>query len=213
MTAGDQSRPWLHRNRWWLPLVPIGLVVMLAGSGYRVQTFWWESGLHREAGSAQAGEYARVSQEFEDALGPTRRTFSVRVASLVEVDEIPVRFESETRAVPKGVDAYQVNLAFRAAPDQDLNGCRVMLLDERGHRYGGDDTDPLGQVYRCVPEDTPGPKIPVLKGDRRGEVDPEAERPDEWVTHTVVLVAQGVQPTKVWIAFLPPDYVSLSLPR
>ena len=213
MTTQEKSRPWLRRNRWWLPLVPLGLVVMLAGSGYRVQTFWWESGLHRETASASAGRYAQVSQEFEDALGPTRRTFAVRVVSLVEVDEIPVKSETETRDVPEGVDAYQVNLRFRADPDQDLNGCKVMLLDERGHRYGGDDTDPLGQIYRCVPEETPGARSPLLKGDRRGVVDPATERPGEWVTHTIVLVPDGVTPAKVWISFFPPDYVSLTLPR
>lgn len=204
---------WWRTNRWWLPLVPIGLVVMVIGSGYRVQTFWWESGLHRETASASPGRYARVSQEFEDALGPTRRSFDVRVVSLVEVEEIPVRSETEQADVPDGLEAFQVNLGFRADPDQDLNGCRVMLLDERGHRYGGDLTDPLGQVYRCVPEDTPGPASPLGEGSRRGVVDPEAERPREWVTHTVVLVPEDVAPTKVWIAFFAPDYVSLELPR
>lgn len=209
----DQPRSWLRRNRWWLLLVPVGLLVMLGGSAYRVQTFWWESGLHREVGSAPAGQYAEVDQPFEDSLGPTRRRFAVRFASLVEVDEIPVQSESETQPVPDDLDAYQVNLAFRAAPDQDLNGCKVMLLDERGHRYGGDDTDPLGQIYRCVPEDTPGPASPLLKGDRRGVVDPDAERPGEWVTHTVVLVPEGVTPARAWISFFAPDYVSLTLPR
>lgn len=209
----DPSRSWLLRNRWWLALLPLGLVVMLAGSAYRVQTFWWESGLHREVSSASAGRYAEVSQEFEDALGPTRRTFTVRVASLVEVEEIPVQYETEMQTVPDDLDAYQVNLAFRAEPDQDLNGCKVMLLDGRGHRYGGDDTDPLGQIYRCVPQDTPGPNSPLIKGDRRGVVDPEAERPGEWVTHTIVLVPDGVTPRRAWISFFAPDYVSLTLPR
>jgi hypothetical protein len=204
---------WLRANRWWLPLVPLGLVAMLAGSGYRVQTFWWESGLHRESASAPAGQYAQASQDFEDALGPTRRTFAVRVANVTEVDRIPGGAGEDERAVPKGVTAYQVNLGFRAEPDQDLNGCQVTLLDERGHRYGGDTTDPLGQVYRCVPEDTPGAASPLLKGDRRGVVDPDAVRPEEWVTHTVVLVPDDVTPTKVWISFAPPDYVSLPLPR
>ena len=204
---------WLRTNRWWLLLVPIGLVVMLVGSAYRVQTFWWESGLHRETASGSSGQYARVSQRFEDALGPTRRTFEVRVASLTEVDEIPDATRSEPRAVPDGVTAYQVNLGFRADPSQDLNGCRVMLLDKRGHRYGGDLTDPLGQVYRCVPEDTPGARSPILKGDRRGVVDPDARRPEEWVTHTIVLVPEHVTPTKAWVTFGPPDFVSLSLPR
>lgn len=204
---------WLHRNRWWLPLVVIGLVVMLAGAGYRVQTFWWESGLHRETGPAPAGEYAQVSQKYQDALGQGLRTFAVRVVSLEQVAEIPVRSEIEKGSVPEDLDAYQLDLAFRADPDQDLNGCRVMLLDAQGHRYGGDDSDPLGQVYKCVPEDTPGPPTPLFKGDRRGVVNPDARRPDEWVTHTVVLVPEGVTPTKAWISFFPPDYVSLTLPR
>jgi hypothetical protein len=203
----------LRANRWWLPLVPVGLVVMLVGSGYRVQTFWWESGLHRESASASPGHYAKVSQKFEDSLGPTRRTFQVKVDGLDVVDAIPVKNETELRSAPKGVTAYQVSLAFRAAPDQDLNGCKVMLLDERGHRYGGDDSDPLGQIYQCVPAKTPGAKSPLLKGDRRGVVDPAAERPREWTTRTIVLVPRGATPTKVWITFGAPDYVSLTLPR
>ena len=74
-------------------------------------------------------------------------------------------------------------------------------------------SDPLGQIYRCVPEETPGPQSPLGKGDRRGVVDPESERPSEWVTHTTVLVPARVQPRKAWISFFPPDYVSLTLPR
>ncbi len=213
MTGEGGWSSWWHTNRWWLLIVPVGLLVMLAGSGYRVQTFWWESGLHREVASATPGRYARVSQDFEDSLGPTRRRFQVRVTGVDEVDAIPVRSETELRSPPKDVTAYRVGLAFRAAPDQDLNGCRVMLLDERGDRYGGDQIDPLGQLYLCVPADTPGPKSPLLKGDRRGIVDPAVVRPKEWVTSTIVLAPRDVVPTRVWISFGAPDYVSLDLSR
>lgn len=213
MTRETAPPSWWWANRWWLVLLPVAMTVMLVGSGYRVQTFWWESGLHRETASATAGEFARVSQAFEDSLGPTRRTFQVRVTGLDEVDEITLANESKPRSVPEGVRPYQVTLAFRAAADQDLNGCRVMLLDERGRRFGGDVSGPLGQVYGCVPADTPGPHSPLLKGDRRGAVDPDAPRPEEWTTRSTVLVPEGATPSRVWITFGAPDYVSLKLSR
>ena len=203
----------LRANRWWLPVVPIALVAMLAASSYRVKTFWWESGLHHEAATASVGRYVHVVDDFGDQLGPTRRTYDVRADGIEQLDTIPTDYGSDTGPVPAGVTAWRVDLAWRAKPDQDLQGCRVLLVDADGARYGGDENDPLQQVYPCVPEDRPGPSSPLVKGDVRGKVEPGKDRPAEWRTHPIVLARKGVTPRAVWITFSAPDYVVLPLPR
>jgi hypothetical protein len=203
---------WLRLNRWWLLVLPLAVALMVGGSSYRVRTFWWESGLHREAAASTPGEFVRVVDDFEDALGATRRTYEVRASGMEELDEIPQDF-GDPEPVPSGAKAVRVALDFRAEPDQDLNYCRVMLVDADGVRYGGDTSDLLDQTNLCVPEDHPGPSSPLLKGSRRGVVPQGAERPASWSVEPIVLVPRDARPTSVWVTFTPPDYVRLPLPR
>jgi hypothetical protein len=204
---------WWRANRWWLLVLPVAVVVMLGASAYRVQTFWWESGLHRAAATAESGRFVHVKDDFEDSLGPTRRSYDVRLDAVTEIDTLPQRSRSDPTSVPDGVTAWRVDLTWRARPDQDLNACRVLLVDASGARYGGDLTDPLRQIHLCVPEDTPGPRSPLSKGDRRGQAAPGTERPEEWRTHPIVLVREGARPRAAWVTFFPPDYVVLPVPR
>lgn len=202
---------WGRRNRWWLVLLPFALVVLVAGSSYRVKTFWWESGLHHMSAEARPGERLHVVQDFEDQLGPTRRTFDVRLDDVRRVGALPEQASfDEAEPVPAGAAAWRVDLSWRAAPDQDLDTCRVALVDASGARYGGEIGDVLGQVHQCVPDDTPGPRSPLGKGSERGQV-PEGEspRPEAWETHVVVLLPSGARPTAAWVTFGPPDYVVL----
>jgi hypothetical protein len=203
---------WLRSNRWWLVVLPLALALMLGASAYRVRTFWWESGLHREAAVSRPGDFVRVVDDFDDALGPTRRTYEVRAERLEKLPEIPQDF-GDPEPLPADTVAYRVPLDFRAAPDQDLNYCKVVLVDDAGRRFGGDTSDVLDQVNLCLPEGHGGPETPLLKGSKRGVVPPGEERPESWSVEPIVLVPEGARPTSVWVSFSPPEYVRLPLPR
>lgn len=204
---------WWRGNRWWLLVLPLSVVAMLGASAYRVQTFWWDSGLHHAAATASSARFVHVVDDFDDSLGPTRRSYDVRLDGVTKLDALPEGLTSDITSVPSDVTAWRVDLSWRSPPNQDLNACHVLLVDASGARYGGDLTDPLGQIHQCVPEDTPGPRSPLLRGERRGQVAPGTERPEEWRTHPIVLVSDGVRPRAAWVTFVPPDYVVLPVPR
>jgi hypothetical protein len=202
---------WRRRNRWWLVLLPVALVVLVAGSSYRVKTFWWDSGYHHVSATAEPGKFVHVVQRFHDQIGPTRRTFDVRLDRAGKVDSLPQESSSdEVSPVPQGATAWRVDLSWRAAPDQDLSGCQVALMDASGAQYGAGLSDPLGQVYPCVPEDAPGPSTPLGRGAKRGQVPTDTQpRPERWASKVVVLMPSGVRPTAARVVFDHPDYVVL----
>lgn len=205
---------WLRVNRWWLLALPLTLVLSAAASAYHVRTFWYDEGFHHRTATAEPGEPVRVVNHFEDGIGKTTRTFRIRATGLTELNQVPDSLEETGKPVPKGATAYGVDLELTADPDQDLNYCRVVLVDSDGRKYGGLDTDLFGQSNMCVPEDTPGPNPPLSKGDKRGQLDDgEDPRPPSWSVEPVVLVPPGVDIRAVQISFTPPEYVELPLPR
>jgi hypothetical protein len=207
-------RGWLRANRWWLLVLPVALVLAAAASSYRVRTFWYDDGFHHRTATAKPGGFVRVVNHFEDGVGKTERTFRVRASGLTELNQVPDSLEETGKPVPRGTTAYGVDLELEAAPDQDLNYCRVVLVDRDGRKFGGLDTDLFGQANMCVPEDTPGPNTPLSKGEKRGVLEEgEDPRPPSWSVEPVVLVPRGADIREVRISFTPPEYVGLPLPR
>jgi hypothetical protein len=203
MTA---RRSWWRENRLWLAALPVALAAIVAASSYNL-SFWFDSGLHREVASASPGEVLRTTLDYDDALGPTSRTFQVRLAAVRTTDaDYPYQFE-DPAPPPDGVDAVSVHLQWRAEPDQVLNGCKVALVDEQGRRY---EVDGSAFPWACVPEDRAGPDDP-LEGGKRGVVPEGAERPPSWTTSPVVLVPHGRRITRVLVWWERPDYVTLSV--
>lgn len=204
---------WFRANRWWLLLLPFAIALMLAGSSYRVSTFWFENGFHDETARADPGMPLKVANHFSDVVGDGTRNFTVTLTGLTEVDEIPVQ-QGQQRPTPDGVTAYKVHLDFEADPREDMNYCTVSLVDSEDTRYSLQASgDPTGQSNVCVPEATPGPRTPILKGEKRGQVDPALARPRTWSVEPVVLVKDGTKPVEARLAFSWPEYVVLPLPR
>lgn len=205
-------RSWWRMNRWWLLVLPVAVAVASLASAYRVKPFWYEDGLHHALATAEPGRPVRVVDGFRDTGGETTRTFDVELEALVPVEQVrsPTR---DTVGVPPGVTAYQVRLAFSAAPDQELNFCHVALIDSEGNRYGGDVPDPLGQDNPCLPKGHEGPDPAILRGQQRGVVPPGHERPETWTVTPVVLVAKDVRITDALVWFDLPDYARLPAPR
>lgn len=208
MTGGARRRGWWRENRLWLPALPLALAALVVASSYNLKTFWFEEGLHDEVASAGPGEVASATLEFEDALGPTDRTFRVRLDGLRTGGSYPTNDLEGSRATPEGVDAVIADLDWEAEPDQVLRGCTVTLVDSDGRRYLVPET--LVQSNLCVPEEHPGPQAPLLEGQERGVPEGE-ERPPTWSTAPVFLVPEGRRITRVLVSWERPRYVALSV--
>lgn len=208
------SRPdWLRANRWWILALPFALALMLAASAYRVNTFWWENGFHDETGRAEPGKPLEVVNHFKDGVGETTRTFSVTFTGLSEVDEIPIKDELPI-PTPDGMTAYKVHLDFEADPMQDMNNCVVSLLDTEDNHYRLEMSGPpTGQSNNCVPLDTPGPRQPLFKEEKRGQLEGTQPRPRKWSVEPILLVKEGAKLTEARVAFQWPEYVVLPMPR
>jgi hypothetical protein len=202
---------WLRRNRWWLLLVPLCLVLMLGASAYRVRTTWYYTHLHRVEGSARAGEAVTVTDDYDDAYGATSRTFTVRLEKLRTQDRL-YGFDGPDSGDPPvpGQQAVAARLAWSARPDQSLTLCHVDLVDDQGRRY----ETPAGsyQSDLCVPEGHVGPEQARSKAEPRGYVVPGAERPEQWRTVVVFQVPEGIQVSKVLVWWSHPYYVELAVP-
>lgn len=201
-------RSWLRRHRWWLPALPVALALMLAAQSYRLPDLWWNAGSHREVASADQGEALTVTGDPGfDGVGEFTRRYEV---TLDEVAEAPYEPTSITRVaeLPPGTVALEARLSFAADPDEILATCRVELVAADGVRYGGHDSDPLGQGYVCTPPDRTGP-LPAFFGTERVPVPPELARPERWSVAPVFVVPEDAEITEVRLSFDPPEYVTL----
>lgn len=205
------TRSWWRSNRWWLLALPLALVLMLAASSWRIETFWWESGYHRAVASAEVGDFVDVHETGIDGLGDFPRDFRVRLVGVAPVEQFEPRLSATVSELPDGMAAYAVELDFEADPDQVMPHCQIILIDEDGVRYGNDRIDPMGAVYRCSPEAHPGPLGALFADDAREPAAPGTERPPSWTTAPLVLAPAGVRITEVWLGYDHPEFVRFRL--
>ena len=197
---------WWRDNRLWLAALPFCVTAMVAASSYNVRDNWYRTDLHHEIAHAKTGEWVEVSDEYDDTVGTTRRTFEVRLTGLREGGTY-VNDDDEPRPPPEGLRAVEAQLDWRADPDQQLRGCNLELLGTDGRRYQ------LDAPGICVPFETGGPAIPA-PGDteRPGIPELEAPRPPTWSTRPVFLVPDDAHVTSLRLSWAAPDYVTLPAP-
>ncbi|CAN7289928.1 hypothetical protein [Knoellia sp. LjRoot47] len=202
-------------SRWWIAGVPFAVAAMLAASGYRVPVFWYQSGQHHEIADGDAQEWVDVAEQTSDAHGDFTRRYSVRLAGLGG-ESTAYEARSDEFTLADGMVARQVRLDFRADPSQPLMHCALTLVDDEGREYRvGHPFDEIGEsIANCVPEETPGPSMPVLTAQKRGVL-PEKElpRPSEWSVTPAIAVPKNATFVALRISFENPDYVTLRLPR
>jgi len=198
---------WWRENRFWLPAVPLALAAVLAATSYNVRDYWYDEGLRHEVATASLGERISVTDDYDDALGETSRTFSVRLERLQETDTYP--FDLEDGPPPAGTRVLKAVLDWAADPDQVLQGCTVALVDSSGRRY--ERVDSFSQTNMCVRYGHEGPDAPDAEGEVRGTVEDGAERAPTWTTRSSFLVPDGVRITQVLVWWERPDYVALSV--
>jgi len=200
------TRSWWRENRFWLPALPVALAGLLLASSFNVKEYWYDNGLHHELASAGTGTFVSATDLYDDPLGPTSRTYSVRLAWLGSTEAYPDEEYGDPGPLPEGTDAVVVHLDWKAQADQVLRGCQVSLVDDQGRRY-----DVTRQfVNPCTPEGRAGPSDPFTATGERGIVPPGEDRPPSWWTAPVILVPRGRTITHVLVWWQTPGYVQLS---
>lgn len=211
-TRADEDR---RPSRWWVAGVPFAIAAMLAASGYRVPVFWYQSGQHHEIAGGSSTEWVDVVERTSDAHGDLTRRYSVRLAGLGG-ESTAYEARSDEFALADGMVARQVRLDFRADPEQPLKNCALTLVDDRGREYRvGHVTDGIGpRVTVCVPDETPGPSMPILRSEKRGALpEDELPRPREWSVSPAIAAPKDARFVELRISFEDPDFVRLRLPR
>jgi len=207
VTAGRKG--WWRENRWWLPGLPLAAVAMAVASGYQLEDYWWDKGLHHESAAADQGRAVTVTQDYTDYLGTTSRTYEVRLTGLDETDEVTTELFEGPRPPGEGQQALVAHLEWAAEPDQALRACEMALVDSDGRRYDIVGTPPDDA---CTPEGRGGPNVPFAEGQERGTIPAgEDQRPPTWSTDPVFLVPDGVEITQVLVWWQLPDYVRLNV--
>lgn len=203
-------------SRWWIAAAPVAIAAMLAANGYRVPVFWYQSGQHHEIADGEATEWVAVTEQTSDAHGDLTRDYSVRLAGLGGEDTAYDAGFGDEFTLADGMVARTVDLDFRAEPDQPLKNCALTLVDDRGRQYRvGHVLDGIGpKTTVCVPEETPGPSMPIFRSEQRGALPKdELPRPREWSVSPAVAVPKDARFVELRISFENPDYVTLRLPR
>ncbi|MGA9748135.1 MAG: hypothetical protein WBQ50_11825 [Nocardioides sp.] len=210
------ARGWLKRNRWGVVALPVVGVLAVGANSYRLQDYWWDRDL-RSATVADGADFVSYTQDYDDSIGATSRTFQVRVGEIAPTETIDSEvgdvLGEEPVVVPAGARALAVRLDFEAEPDQALYGCQLALEDVDGNRYvfdstqEGIDQDP----FPCLPFETPGPRVPFFEGQTR-EVVAGEERPATWSTEPVLVVPEDAEISRVLLWWETPDYLALRVP-
>ena len=217
MTAAPSAATTPRRpSRWWMAAAPAAIVAMLAASGYRVPVFWWQSGQHHEIAAGDAQEWVTVAEETADAHGDLTRRYSVRLVGLGGEDTAYEAGFGDEFTLADGMVARTVDLDFRADPGQPLKNCVITLVDDRGRQYRvGHPLDRIGpRTTVCVPEETPGPSLPVVRSQVRGTLpDKELPRPGEWSVSPAIAAPKDARFVELRVSFEDPDYVTLRLER
>ena len=199
---------WWRANRWWLAALPLGAATLIGGSSYLVHDYWYIQGLHHELAAGDQGDFVQATDDYRDAVGPTSRTFRVRLAGVEPTGTyLYDLFDDGPRPVGDGQQALVVHLDWQADPDQSLTLCTIALVDTQGRRYeqvGNAQPDP------CVPEGHGGPE-PADSDDPVREVPRGEDRPPSWSTAPEFLVPAGVEVRQVLLWWEQPDHVSLSV--
>lgn len=182
---------WLRRNRWWLPLIPVAVVLLVAASGHRLQDWWWNTDYRTQIDHAPSGEWAHWEDINTFSDKGAERSFDVRLVRMERVDEVPNPY-GDPQPLPSGSQGVLVELEFRK-PVGDSTGCRMILVADDGGYYGDWFSEPLRQ-------DTCGP---ADYGN-----DPDAT----WTATSVIPVDPGAKIAEVRIGFNATDYLTLDPP-
>jgi hypothetical protein len=199
------------RRQWTaVLLLPLAVVVAVAGSSMYVQEYWWKRGFHQAAPVASDGSVT-ITDEYDDGFLRYPIEATVRLQSARQVTELPGAFAPAE--LPDGAALWELRLAWRADPDVSLFGCQVALFDTAGVQYVPDQLTyaPGAPVpsHDCVPDETPGPE-PQVGSDAPPALAPgEDPRPTSWSTRVYVLTADDATPETVRVWWFLPRYGEL----
>lgn len=207
-------RSWWRRNGGWLLAMPLILALTIAASSQRMVNthLRW-----RNINPVTAVDgTAHLSQDFEYFEEQHRLEVTATVVSISNPDHLEEGWRTLV-AAPGGV-LWQIDVEFRADPDQILPPCQGLLVSD-GVKYGpnaakvdvktGDHGGlPGTYLLQCVPPDTPGPRFDPFSS----RIEPaETPRPAHWVSSFTFVLPAGVTPEELHLWWHEPQYLRFPL--
>ncbi len=203
------SSAWWRRNRAWLIALPFLLALALLASSQRLINSYlpWEPYI---AVTVRDGEIDfRQRQRLSDGQEFERRVH-VRLLGVTQTEEFDGIIASD------GATLWRVDLEFEAAPDQLLDPCTIELV-ANNVRYSAKAGKELATssnwrasltTIRCVPQDTPGPKIEAFTTNVKENTPP---RPTQWSNSAALALPTGVTPESLMLWWSTPEYLLFPL--
>ena len=150
---------WWRENRLWVSVLPLALAALLLASSYNVKGFWYVNGLHDRIGSADPGDFASATDHYEDTVGPTSRTFRVRLTGVEEAPLYPFEEDEEDeedgpRPPPTASMRSSLTSTGRPSPTRCCAPASCRWLTTRDAAT----TSRADLVRRVHPEGRPGPR-------------------------------------------------------
>jgi hypothetical protein len=210
-------KSWTSRNRLGLILLPIALILALAGSSSRVHEYWWARGFHH---AEQANDKGVV--HFVDKYDDGYQRYPIRGnVSLVSVKKVGPTVvnkysgQPEVYTKPTGSTLWRVKLHFDVDPSIVMTGCQVAIKDTAGNLYRSDtvllDLPGATKIYLCAPDDTPGPQTKVGSTAPPAVEDGQDPRPRRYDSELFVLTSDHAKPKSVLVWFFLPKYAELPI--
>lgn len=186
-------KAWWRRNRWWLVVMPVTMLLMLGASSFRIREYWWDTDYRSPIAVADEGEWLRMNDTAAEFGGTgTKRDFRVRLLAVERTDE--ARLGDTSQPLPDGVAAWSFDFEIDPTDPEQFLGCSLVLVDADGRRYGG----PGGPT-----RPTPCADVSAIEGpDGSGT----------FVSRSYGVVPEGTEITQAWLTFETPKYLAFRLP-
>lgn len=188
-------KTWIKRNRLWVVLLPLSLVLAALANSSAYFTFYRyqvPSVAHR----ASQGR-ATLDQSMNLKKQPDlRRKVTVW---FIDMTEHPASSDGV-----EGTAVYTVHLRFEAPPTSPLTFCRGLLVDAKGNTYMAKDV-----TADCTPEGKRGPQPNM---DSTFTPDPKDQpRPEEWTYALDFVIPAGLTIIEFRLYWQAPDYLSFPI--
>lgn len=192
---------WWRRNRWALLALPLVVALAAFAGSYRIGVFWDPYEL-TDPVDGKAGEPLVFTDTIPDPTGDLEVAVTLTAGPSTVTDHYDDA-DGKMQYFPRheGTRIWVTELTYDVEPGTFVEACDVVVVDQEGRRslYGGANLDILGAPSVCAP--------PLVATDE-GTTLP---RPDSYTLPVYVRLADGAEPTQLYVYWKTPRFARIVL--